>query len=70
MYFSTKSKTSILLAAIIIAAGTLIQVSAYELFENLKRCQGRVKRLRFKLNSNTGRKEFVPISVLNITSWY
>ena len=29
MYFSTKSKTSILLAAIIVAAGTLIQVSAY-----------------------------------------
>ena len=29
MCFSTKSKTSILLAAIIIAAGTLIQVSAY-----------------------------------------
>jgi len=29
MFFSTKSKTSILLAAIIIAAGTLIQVSAY-----------------------------------------
>jgi hypothetical protein len=29
MYFSTKSKTSILLAVIIVAAGTLIQVSAY-----------------------------------------
>ncbi|MFI5407212.1 MAG: hypothetical protein ACHQ1D_11975 [Nitrososphaerales archaeon] len=29
MYFSTKGKTSILLAAIIVAAGTLIQVSAY-----------------------------------------
>ena len=29
MYFSTESKTSILLAAIIVAAGTLIQVSAY-----------------------------------------
>jgi hypothetical protein len=29
MYFSTKSKTSILLAAIIVAAGTLLQVSAY-----------------------------------------
>ncbi len=29
MYFSTKSKTSILLAAIIVAAGTLVQVSAY-----------------------------------------
>ena len=29
MYFSTKSKTSILLAAIVVAAGTLIQVSAY-----------------------------------------
>ena len=29
MYFSTKSKTSILLAAIIVTAGTLIQVSAY-----------------------------------------
>ena len=29
MYFSTKSKTSILLAAILVAAGTLIQVSAY-----------------------------------------
>ena len=29
MYFSTKSKTSILLAAIIVAADTLIQVSAY-----------------------------------------
>ena len=29
MSFSTKSKTSILLAAIIVAAGTLIQVSAY-----------------------------------------
>ena len=29
MYFSTKSKTSILLAAIIVSAGTLIQVSAY-----------------------------------------
>ena len=29
MYFSTKRKTSILLAAIIVAAGTLVQVSAY-----------------------------------------
>ena len=29
MYFSTKSKTSILLAAISVAAGTLLQVSAY-----------------------------------------
>ena len=29
MYFSTKCKTSILLAAIIVAAGTLVQVSAY-----------------------------------------
>jgi hypothetical protein len=29
MYFITKSKTSILLAAIIVAAGTLLQVSAY-----------------------------------------
>jgi hypothetical protein len=29
MYFSPKSKTSILLAAIIVAAGTLVQVSAY-----------------------------------------
>jgi hypothetical protein len=29
MYISTKSKTSILLAAIIVAAGTLVQVSAY-----------------------------------------
>ena len=29
MYFSTKSKTSILLAVIIVAAGTLIQVPAY-----------------------------------------
>jgi len=29
MYLSTKSKTSILLAVIIVAAGTLIQVSAY-----------------------------------------
>ena len=29
MYFSTKSKTSILLAAVIVTAGTLIQVSAY-----------------------------------------
>ncbi len=29
MNFSTKSKTSILLAAIIVAAGTLVQVSAY-----------------------------------------
>ena len=29
MYFSTKSNTSILLAAIIVAAGTLVQVSAY-----------------------------------------
>jgi hypothetical protein len=29
MYISTKSKTSVLLAAVIVAAGTLIQVSAY-----------------------------------------
>ena len=29
MYFSTKSKTSILLAAVLVTAGTLIQVSAY-----------------------------------------
>jgi hypothetical protein len=29
MYFSIKGKTSILLAAIIVAAGILVQVSAY-----------------------------------------